>query len=167
MPIATQLQTYLQQHHINYEVINHPYSDRALNTAHTACVPARYMVKAVVLQDDSGYIMAVMPSMNKLILQDINSQLSRQLHLVPEPTLAQLFPDCEKGVVPAIGIAYGLKTCWDDALDAVSDLYFQGGSHRELIHIDREQFQTLLQGQPHAFISYDPKDEDSPHYPPL
>ena len=127
MPIATRLQNFLKHHHINYEIINHPYSDRALNTAHTACVPARYMIKAVVLQDNSGYVMAILPSMNKLILQELNTELHRHLHLVPEPLLEQLFPDCEKGIVPALGMAYGLKTCWDDALDAVDELYFQGG----------------------------------------
>ena len=63
------------------------------------------------------------------------------------------------GSVPAMGI-YGMKTCRDDESNAVQDLYFQGG-HRGLVHIKREQFKKLLQGQPHPSISCDSDEVDA------
>ena len=158
MSIAPKLQSFLNQNGVDYEVVSHPYSDRALNTATVACVPAKNMTKAVVLQDNEGYVMAIVPSVNKLIPRWINARLNRHLNLVNEHRLDNLFPDCESGAIPAIGTAYGIKTCWDDELNALHDLYFQGGNHRELVHLQREQFKQLLQGEPHAAISC-PSDE--------
>ena len=160
MSIAPKLQAFLHTNQADYEVVSHPYSDRALETAHMACVPVKNMAKAIVLRDNEGYVMAVVPSMNKLMLRWINSQLNRHLCLVTEHNLEELFPDCETGSVPAIGTAYGMETCWDDELNAVHDLYFQGGNHRELVHLEREQFKRLLQGQPHAAISCDPDEAE-------
>lgn len=161
MTIATRLQTYLNEHQIDYEVVSHPYSERALDTAHVACVPVKNMAKAVILKDTEGYVMAIVPSINKLMLSWINTKMDRHLNLVTEQQLKDLFPDCDAGAVPAMGIAYGLKTCWDDELNSVQDLYIEGGSHRDLVHLQREQFKRLLQGQPHAAISCDPEEKDA------
>ena len=160
MSIARKLQTFLNDNQVDYEVVSHPYSERALNTAHSACIPVKNMTKAVVLNDDGGYVMAIMPSMNKLMLRWINSKMDRHLKLVTERQLQQLFPDCDQGAVPAIGTAYGMFTCWDDELNSVQDLYIEGGNHRELVHLGREQFKKLVQGQPHAAISCDPEEHE-------
>ena len=161
MTIATRLQTYLNEHQIDYEVVSHPYSERALDTAHVACVPVKNMAKAVILKDTDGYVMAIVPSINKLMLSWINTKMDRHLNLVTEQQLRNLFPDCDAGAVPAMGTAYGLKTCWDDELNSVQDLYIEGGNHRDLVHLQREQFKRLLQGQPHAAISCDPQEKDA------
>ncbi len=161
MSIATKLQSYLNQHHVDYEVVSHPYSERALNTAHVACVPVKNMAKAVVLKDQEGYVMAIIPSMNKVMLRWLNTKMDRHLNLVTEQQLRALFPDCDQGAVPAMGTAYGMKTCWDDELNSVHELYFEAGDHRELIHLQREQFKKLLQGQPHAAISCDPEETEA------
>lgn len=161
MTIASQLQSFLSTHQIDYEVVSHPYSERALNTAHVACVPVKSMAKAVILQDHEGYVMAIVPSINKLVLSWLNTKLGRRLELVGEQRLHELFPDCEEGAVPALGTAYGMKTCWDDELNSVQDLYIEGGNHRDLVHLQREQFKRLLQGQPHAAISCDPEEKDA------
>ena len=161
MSISRKLQTFLKENHIDYEVVSHPYSERALDTAHSACIPVKNMTKAVILNDKEGYVMAVMPSMNKLMLRWINGKMDRNLKLVAEQQLELLFPDCEKGAVPAAGTAYGMFTCWDDELNSVQDLYIEAGNHRELVHLDRDQFKKLLQGQPHAAISCDPDEHEA------
>ena len=161
MPIARKLQTFLKENYIDYEVVSHPYSERALDTAYSACIPVKNMTKAVILNDKKGFVMAVMPSIHKLVLRWINGQMSRDLQLASEQQLERLFPDCDKGAVPAAGTAYGLLTCWDDELNSVQDLYIEGGNHRELVHLGRDQFKRLLQGQPHAAISCDPDEQDA------
>ncbi|WP_330924815.1 aminoacyl-tRNA deacylase [Candidatus Sororendozoicomonas aggregata] len=161
MSIARKLQTFLRDNHIEYEVVSHPYSERAVSTAHSACIPVKNMTKGVILNDDSGYVMAIMPSRNKLMLPWLNSRIDRQLHLTTEAQLNALFPDCEQGAVPAIGTAYGLYSCWDDELNSLQDLYVEAGNHRELIRLAKAQFKKLLQGQPHAAISCDPEETEA------
>ena len=112
MTIARKLQTFLNENQADYELVCHPYAERALNTAHSACIPVKNMTKAVVLHDSEGYVMAIMPSMNKLMLRWINTKMDRHLQLVTEKELRELFPDCDSGAVPALGTAYGMNTCW-------------------------------------------------------
>ena len=161
MAIAQQLQSFLHNHHADYELVCHPYSERALDTARLACIPVKNMTKAVVLHDEQGYLMAIMPSMNKLMLRWINTKLDRHLRLATEKELRKLFPDCDTGAVPAMGAAYGMSTCWDDELNSVQDVYLEAGNHRELVHMHREQFKELLQGQVHAAISCDPEETEA------
>ncbi|MGI9277308.1 MAG: YbaK/EbsC family protein, partial [Endozoicomonas sp.] len=80
---------------------------------------------------------------------------------VTEKELKELFPDCDSGAVPALGTAYGMNTCWDDELNSVQDVYVEAGNHRELVHMDREQFKQLMRGQPHAAISCDPEETEA------
>ncbi len=161
MPIARKLHRFLNDHHAEYELVSHPYSERAMDTAHSACVPVKNMTKAVVLHDKQGYVMAIMPSMNKLMLRWLNTKLDRHLDLATEKEINRLFPDCSQGAVPPMGMAYGINTCWDDELNSVQDLYLEAGDHRELIHLNREQFKALFHGQSHAAISCDPDEEDA------
>ena len=161
MTIARKLQTFLNENQADYELVCHPYSERALNTAHSACIPVKNMTKAVVLHDSQGYVMAIMPSMNKLMLRWINTKMDRHLELVTEKELRELFPDCDSGAVPALGTAYDMNTCWDDELNSVQDVYVEAGNHRELVHMDREQFKELMRGQPHAAISCDPEETEA------
>ena len=161
MTIARKLQQFLKDHHAEFELVSHPYSERAVNTAHSACIPVKNMAKAVILHDQEGYVMAVMPSMNKLMLRWLNTKLDRHLNLATEQEINRLFPDCAQGAIPPMGMAYGLNTCWDDELNSVQDLYLEAGNHRELIHMNREQFKELLQGQSHAAISCDPEEEEA------
>ena len=161
MAIAQQLQSFLHEHHADYELVCHPYSERSLDTARSACIPVKNMTKAVVLHDEQGYMMAIMPSMNKLMLRWINAKLDRHLRLATEKELKKLFPDCDSGAVPAMGAAYGMSTCWDDELNSVQDVYLEAGNHRELVHMHREQFKQLLQGQNHAAISCDPEESEA------
>ena len=155
MPISIQLKTFLTENGTSYDIVSHPYAERAANTARSACIPDRTMVKAVVLKDQNGYIMAVIPSRNRLMLGWVNMRLSRHLKLVQEINLQTIFPDCQLGAIPAIGIAYGIKTVCDDALNTVADIYIEGGNHRELIHMHRNEFQKLMYNQLHAAISCD------------
>lgn len=54
-----------------------------------------------------------------------------------------------------------MTTCWDDELNSLQDLYLESGNHRELIHMNRNQFKALLQGETHAAISCDPDEMEA------
>ncbi|WP_281648082.1 YbaK/EbsC family protein [Parendozoicomonas sp. Alg238-R29] len=161
MTIAKRLSEFLEDSKINFDVVSHPYAEGALDTAHSACIPIRTMAKAVVLEDDRGLLMAVMPSNNKLMLNWLNRNLNRHLKLVEEDTLQALFTDCKPGAIPAMGQPWGMMTACDNNLSSVTDIYLEGGNHRELVHMHREQYQKLMQDQIHDTISCAPEDLDA------
>jgi len=153
MAIATTLKAYLDDHHVEYDVVNHIHSETALESAHSAHVPGHQVAKAVVLEDATGYIVSVLPSTNRLDLEWVNESLGRKLEMAPENELRDLFDDCEFGAVPALSNAYGLDVIWDEQLTTASEIYIEAGDHENLIHMHGDDFFKLMEDVPHSIIS--------------
>ena len=153
MAIATTLKSYLDERGVEYDTVEHTHTDTAMDSAKSAHVPPYQMAKAVVLEDDDGYIVSVLPSNNRLNLSWVSEELNRELRLATEPELGELFEDCETGAIPALSAAYGLKVIWDDQLKHASDVYIEAGDHEHLIHLRGEDFKQLMESLPHSIIS--------------
>ena len=153
MAIALTIKTYLDERGVEYDTVEHPHTETAMDSAKSAHVPPHQMAKAVVLEDEDGYIVSVLPSNNRLNLGWVCEELNRELRLASEPELRQLFGDCETGAIPALSEAYGLKVIWDDQLKHASDIYIEAGDHEHLIHLKGHDFQRLMESLPHSIIS--------------
>ncbi|HET9643174.1 MAG TPA: YbaK/EbsC family protein, partial [Burkholderiaceae bacterium] len=62
MSIPSRLSTYLEQHGVHYELCAHPPSRSSAETARTAHVLPHQLAKSVLLEDDQGYVLAVVPA---------------------------------------------------------------------------------------------------------
>jgi Ala-tRNA(Pro) deacylase len=153
MAIARTLKSYLDDHHVPYDTVPHRHTETAMDSARSAHIPLHQMAKAVVLEDENGYVVSVLPSNNRLNLGWVNEELERHLGLAPEPELCELFSDCATGAVPALSEAYGLEAIWDDHLKHVRDVYLEAGDHESLIHLHGEDFRKLMSRLPHSIIS--------------
>jgi len=153
MAIATTLKSYLEDHHVDYDVVHHIHSDTALESAHSAHVPSHQVAKAVVLADENGYIVSVLPSTNRLDLNWVNESLGRKLEMAHENELPNLFQDCDPGAVPALSNAYGLDVIWDEQLTNAAEIYIEAGDHENLIHMHGDEFCKLMEDLPHNIIS--------------
>jgi Ala-tRNA(Pro) deacylase len=153
MAIATTLKSYLEDHHVNYDVVEHARSHTSLESAHSAHVPSHQLAKAVVLEDANGYIVSVLPSSNRLDLEWVNESLGRKLKMASEGELPNLFQDCDLGAIPALGNAYGLDIIWDEQLTNASEIYIEAGDHKNLIHVHGDEFCRLVEDLPHNIIS--------------
>ena len=155
MATAKTLINYLKERGIDYELVAHDHTATAEASAHAAHVPAHQVAKAVVLRDDSGYVISVLPANHSLEIDWVNDELNRKLELACEDEFKKLFGDCETGAVPALGEAYGLKVIWDDELAYTADIYIEAGDHEHLIWLERRDFKKLMSGLPHTIISKD------------
>ena len=153
MAIAITLKSYLDKHHVDYDMVKHLHSETALESAHSAHVPSHQVAKAVVLEDEDGYVVSVLPSTNRLDLEWVNQTLGRELEMAHENELHALFQDCAVGAVPALSNAYGLEVIWDDQLKAASEIYIEAGDHKNLVHMSGEAFRKLVEKMPHSVIS--------------
>ncbi len=154
MAISTTVYNWLQDHHVDYDVLAHSHSSSSMQTAIAAHIPARQLAKAVVLKDPAGHhFMAVVPAANRVRMHELRDMLADDLQLVSEQELSDIFPDCETGAVPALGQPYGIDMIWDDELQQTSDVYLEGGDHEQLIHLDRQVFESLMLESQHGDIS--------------
>ena len=98
MSIPVTLQHYLDRCGVKYDVLTHRYSGNSLKTAEEAGVSGENIAKSVILEDDRGYLMAVVPATHHVELGLLGRQLNRHLGLATEKELTQLFSDCDPGV---------------------------------------------------------------------
>ncbi len=89
MAIARTLMTYLQEKGIRYDLVEHEHTETAVETAHAANVPAHQVAKAVVLCDDAGYVVSVLPANHSLEIGWVNEELGRKLELACEKEFKQ------------------------------------------------------------------------------
>jgi Ala-tRNA(Pro) deacylase len=157
MAIAKTLITYLEDRGVSYDLVEHAHSATAVESAHAAHVPAHQVAKAVVLRDESGYVVSVLPANHSLEIGWVNAELDRSLEMAEEKEFKALFEDCESGAVPALGEAYGVPVIWDDELQYTQDIYIEAGDHEHLIWLERKDFKRLMTSLPHTIIS---KDEE-------
>jgi Ala-tRNA(Pro) deacylase len=153
MTIAATVQRYLSDHHVDYDVLEHPRTLSSMKTAEAGHVSGDRLAKAVVLRADSGYMMAVLPASCHVELGRMRKCLDQPVGLATEQEIARLFEDCEVGAVPAIGGAYGLDVIIDDRLEGQPDLYFEGGDHMSLVHMSAAQFHDLMPDMRHGAFS--------------
>jgi Ala-tRNA(Pro) deacylase len=152
MGLAISLQEYLDRCDVPYEVIEHQRATTMLAAAHCAGVPEEKVAKAVLLEDEDGYMLALVPAACAVELGRLSRMLQRRIGLATEGEVAELFCDCDTGAVPALGTPYGIEVLIDDRLDGCDDLYFEGGDHRSLVHIRGRDLRRLLPEALHARI---------------
>ena len=84
MTIAHRIEDYMMQYGVQYDVVTHPHSRSSTETAELAQVPGDRLAKSVVLQDEEGYLMAVLPSTRHVRLGRLSRELSRRFRLATE-----------------------------------------------------------------------------------
>lgn len=144
MALSNRVHWYLDHHHIDYDIVHHDPAKTSLEAGLRAHVPPGKVAKCVLLEDERGYVLAVVPAACHLSFEAIGEVLDRNLELATEPELEQLFPDCALGAVPALGDAYNVPMLVDESLLRLPDVYFEGGDHEDLVHVEGEAFRALM-----------------------
>jgi Ala-tRNA(Pro) deacylase len=147
MSISPRLVSFLNERLARYEICEHAHTETSAQTARCAHVPPQQLAKSVILEDDGGCVMAVLPADRRVHIGELARLLGRhELHLSDEERVKVLFKDCAPGAVPALGMAWGLETVVDDALQSAPAVYIEAGDHEQLLKLSREDFNTLMQG---------------------
>ncbi len=156
MSIANQLQSYLKQNQVKFRVLEHPHSGSSMESAEKAHVPGDALAKGILVKDDDGYLMVVLPSDYHVDLASLEKLLQQRVTLASERELSKLFPDCEPGAVPPLGQVYGIKTIWDprSSLGSQDSVFFEAGDHRHLLKVSGEQFHELMAAAERGVFSH-------------
>lgn len=154
MSVVARVGEYLDAQHIQYDVIHHGLSNSSIDSARAARISPMKLAKAVILEDHEGrYMMAVLPSMNKIRLHKLADTFQRDFHLISERRVYKMFDDCEPGAVPPIGRAYNMEAVYDELLEEQKDVFLEAGDHQSLIHLKQSEFKKLVADCQHGRFS--------------
>jgi Ala-tRNA(Pro) deacylase len=154
MAISPKLDSYLTEHNISYQMIEHHHSTSSIGSAIMAKVPFNQIAKAVILKDhEDRKLMAILPAKNKISLSALNDELFASYHLLKEKEVYRMFSDCEHGAIPPVGEAYNINTVCDEMLDSLDVVYIEAGDHQNLLGISHDDFQTMVADCKHLRFS--------------
>ncbi len=166
MAVSITIQNYLNALNVKYVQLEHDHTSTSSMTAEVSHVPGSRLVKAVVIkdmmkEDGAKYMMALLPASHHLRLKELANLLGREVELASEDEFSALFTDCDKGAVPALGQAYGIDVIVEDSLNKTDDLFFEGGDHETLVHLDAQSFEKLVSGSIHGHFSHHDKHPEN------
>jgi len=153
MTIAPTFQKYSAAKNVVYDVVAHGPTKSSMHTAETFRVSGDCVAKAVVLRDEYGYVLAILPASHHIRLEELRMQLGLDVDLAAEYEIEELFDDCAPGAVPPIGECYGLDMIVDDSIEEQPEVYLEGGDHATLVHMSHAQFACLTATARHGCFS--------------
>ena len=116
----------------------------AQEIASIAHVPGKELAKTVMVKVDGKMAMAVVPASAKVDLEMLRAMSrAHNAELAQEWEFKALFPDCETGAMPPFGNLYGMRIYMDKSLREDEEIAFNAGTHRELIWLNRHDFERL------------------------
>lgn len=153
MPAAARLSQFFNQKGIECQLHHHDRGESLHAAAVAAGIPLQSVVRATLLIDVKGVVMAVHGLQASLDLAGVNRVLNRRLQPLASHQADRLFGDCEPGEHPPIGAAYGLPVVVDSPLLATERLYMTGGCKSALLELDGRAFRLALAGASRGAIA--------------
>jgi len=142
----TRLQSFLDELNATYRVSHHDQAYTAQDLAMTEHVPGRQVIKPVLVQADGQFVLCALPACYRVDMEELKQQIpAKQVRLVDETKMADLFPDCEVGAEPPVGRLYGLVTLMDESLTADDHVTFQAGTHNDSVTMTLAEYRRIAQ----------------------
>ncbi|MFO0693435.1 MAG: YbaK/EbsC family protein [Polyangiales bacterium] len=144
--ISQHLATYLAERDVDFDVLRHERTPTIRAAAHAAHVPERWVAKGVVYEDGSEFVMAVVPANRSVDPLAVAMRIGHFVALADEADIETLLRDCARGAIPPLGEAWGVRTLVDPQLLERSEVWFEGGDHERLVHVQGPAFSRLVGG---------------------
>jgi HD-like signal output (HDOD) protein/prolyl-tRNA editing enzyme YbaK/EbsC (Cys-tRNA(Pro) deacylase) len=129
-----------------YALVPCPWDAQGRWQADRGKIPPAAVARPVILRDEQGTVMAVIPLTDRLNLETVNAHLRRRLQLARKEDYARVFADCSAFILPALGKLYDLPMVIDNSLLLNDFVYVSSGDNEELIRLTAKDFQRLCAG---------------------
>jgi Ala-tRNA(Pro) deacylase len=140
-----QVADFLSEHRVAFEHIIHPPAFTAQKRAKFLHTPGSRVAKAVLLAGPRGYLLAVLPATHHVDTRILARHLEGPVRLADDHEIAEVFTDCEWGVVVPFGPLYGLQTFLDESLDPDHIIVLEGNTRVEAVRMSCRDFERLVQ----------------------
>lgn len=144
MPVE-KLKKYLDENKIKYVSIKHSEAFTAQEIAASAHIPGNELAKTVMLEINGKMAMAVLPASYHVdfkLLEEATG--ASRVALATEESFKEMFPDCELGAMPPFGNLYDMDVYVSKSLTEDEEIFFNAGSHTELIRLSYKDFENLV-----------------------
>lgn len=144
MPVQ-KLKKFLDENNVKYVCIKHSPAYTAQEIAGSAHIPGKELAKTVMVNIDGKMAMAVLPASYHIDFQLLEEASgATRIGLADEDGFKDMFPDCEVGAMPPFGNLYNMDVYVAKTLAEDEEIFFNAGSHTELIRLAYKDFENLV-----------------------
>jgi len=145
MRCQEQLEHYLRERQIPYQIQHHPVAFTAQQIAECEHISGKKVAKSVVIFADSTMMLLVLPAALRVDLQKVQECLgAKQVRLAHEDEFQAAFPGCEVGAMPPFGSLYGLPVSVEQSLTTQETIVFPIGTHTETMSLKYADLECLM-----------------------
>lgn len=153
MAVTNPILSYLRRNDVEFKAIEHDPADSLQLAVMQAGIPPEMVARAVLLGDEEGVLLAVLPLANAINFTQLFELVKRELEPVERAAAHHIFKDCELGTVPPLAIPFGIQAVIDDALLEQEIVYLEPGSKELLLRLSGEHFRHLHRYSKHGRFS--------------
>jgi Ala-tRNA(Pro) deacylase len=137
------IDAFLTEQNVPFESLPHAPAYTAQKRAKYLHIPGSRVAKSVLLYGPEGFFLAILPATHQIDTDQLGHALGGQVRVATDAEIADVFRDCEWGVVPPFGTLYGLRSVVDDSLPTDAELAFEGHTHVEAVRMRCGDFERL------------------------
>jgi Ala-tRNA(Pro) deacylase len=126
-------------------MIFHAPTNSAQMAARAMHLPGKEVAKAVALEAGVRKLLAVLPASYRINFRKLSAIAGARVRLMDEDTFSEVFPDCERGVIPAFGELYGVPVYLDVALAEDPEIILIAGTHSDCVRMGNVDFLHLAE----------------------
>jgi Ala-tRNA(Pro) deacylase len=147
MTMPTKLVEFLETHHLKYETIAHSETQTSLATVNWINCDAAQLAKIIVCEiDNYRTSLFLLPAAEVMDLKELKKNINaKKINILPETKLEEIFNDCEIGAQPTYGSLYNLPTFLPEHSDKNKDIYFNAGTHTDVLRVPYSEFDDVEQ----------------------
>jgi Ala-tRNA(Pro) deacylase len=141
--------SFLDEGGVDYELLEHPRTERAADEAAALGVAAEEVAKTLVLTTPDGNVRAVLPASERIDLRKVAELLDargKQVHLATEDDLSRDYGEFELGAVPPIGGKRD-SVIVDSRLAGRESVVLEAGSHERSVRLKAADLLRLADAQ--------------------
>jgi Ala-tRNA(Pro) deacylase len=139
--------SYLDEHGVAYEVVEHGERFTAAAEARAAGMEPHNAAKSLLLRDDDGYELVVIPASERLDLKKVRQALGRELRLATEQEMEADFAQFELGALPPVGPMLPAPEVVDRRLLEHDRVLCNAGDHRHSVLVDPRELVRVADAQ--------------------
>lgn len=143
MSVSAKIKHYLDKHRLSYHILSHDRTVTLHDAAEVLQISPLAFARAVILEDQVGFLMAVLPLDRKIDFNLLYKLVQRKMSIAPRVKVDKLFSDCEPGSHPPLGDPYTIPSIVDESLLNAKTIYFEPGSHTAIIQMGQNDFHYL------------------------
>ncbi len=162
MPIASKLSQYIVRKGVQCQPLHHSRAEHFGQAIELANAVPELCLKAVVLIDAKGPVVALLPYLAEPDLDLVNKTLGRQFQFLPVEHANRLFKDCEPGIVPPFAMAYGLPVLVDAEAMEWDHCFVASGCSSTLLKLSGHALGEAIKGAIKVRVSRWPAQKSEP-----